>query len=69
MTDKNMDALIGAASKGLKIPPENLRQLLKNGDVSAITANLSKADREKVEKIMNDPKLAEKFRKQYTGKQ
>ena len=68
MAEMNIDALIAAASKGLKIPPEALRLMLKNGDISGITANMSEKDRAKVEQVLKDPKLAEKFKKQYTGK-
>lgn len=68
MAEMNIDALIAAASKGLKIPPDALRLMLKNGDVSGITANMSESDRAKVEQVMKDPRLSEKFRKQYTGK-
>lgn len=64
MSNINIDNLIGIASKGLGIPPEQLRKALKEGDVSGITANMSAADREKVNRIFNDPKLAEQFKKQ-----
>lgn len=67
MSNINIDNLIGIASKGLGIPPEQLREALKKGDVSGITANMSEADRAKVNQVLNDPKMAERFKKQYTG--
>lgn len=64
MSNINIENLIGIASKGLGIPPEQLRQALQKGDVSGITANMSPADRERVNRVLNDPKLSEQFRKQ-----
>ena len=67
MSELNMDNLIEIASKKLGLTNEGLRELLKTGNVEAITSNLSQSDREKVEKVMNNPALAEKFKKQYKG--
>lgn len=67
MSELNMDNLIEIASKKLGLTNEGLREMLKTGNVEAITSNLSQSDREKVEKVMNNPALAEKFKKQYKG--
>ena len=67
MGELNMDNLIELASKKLGLTNEGLREMLKTGNVQAITANLSQSDREKVEKVMQNPELAEKFKKQYKG--
>ncbi len=62
------EKLIAAASKGLGISEEDLRNALKNNDTSAITSKLSENDRAKVNEVLNNPKMAEKFKKQYTDK-
>ena len=68
MANVNIDNLIDMASKGLGISPDSLRQSLKNGDIAGITANMSESDRKKVNEVLNNPKMAEKFKKQYTDK-
>lgn len=67
MTESDKQKLIEIASRKLGVTKEGLSEMLRTGNVQAITSNLSKSDREKVERVMNDPKLAEKFRKQYKG--
>lgn len=67
MGNINIDSLIEIASKKLGVSPESLRSSLNSGDISGITSKLSPGDREKVNAVLNDPKLSEKFRKQYTG--
>lgn len=66
MSNLNIDNLIELASKSLGVTPESLRQSLKNGDVAGITAKMSESDRKKVNEVLNNPKMAEKFKKQYT---
>ena len=67
MAEFDKEKLIEIASEKLGLTKEGLSEMLRTGNVQAITSNLSKSDREKVEKVMNDPKLAEKFKKQYRG--
>lgn len=67
MAEFDKEKLIEIASEKLGLTKEGLSEMLKTGNVQAITSNLSESDRQKVEKVMNDPKLAEKFRKQYKG--
>ncbi len=67
MAEFDKDKLIEIASQKLGLTKEGLSEMLRTGNVQAITSNLSESDRERVEKVMNDPKLAEKFRKQYKG--
>lgn len=66
MANINIDKLMEAASKGLGISKESLKNALERGDVTEITANMSESDRAKVNAVLKDPKLSEKFRKQYT---
>ncbi len=67
MTEFNREKLIEIASEKLGLTKEGLSEMLRTGNVEAITSNLSQSDREKVEKVMNNPELAEKFKKQYKG--
>lgn len=68
MGNINIDELIGAASKRLGVSSEKLRNALNDGNISEITAKLSEKDREKINVVMSNPKLAERFRKQFMGK-
>lgn len=65
MADNNMERLMAAASKGLGIPPEKLKEALEKRDIGALTANMSENDRKKVNEVLNNPKMAEQFRKKY----
>ncbi len=67
MANIDREKLIQAASKGLGISPESLRAALEKGDTAAITSKLSEKDRAKVNEVLNNPKMAEKFKKQYGG--
>lgn len=67
MSNINIESLIELASKKMGVSADSLRSALKNGDVKGITANLSESDRAKVDAVLNDPKLSEKFRNKYTG--
>lgn len=67
MAEFDKEKLIEIASEKLGLTKEGLSEMLRTGNVQAITSNLSKSDREKVERVMNDPKLAEKFKNQYKG--
>lgn len=67
MAEFDKEKLIEIASEKLGLTKEGLSEMLKTGNVQAITSNLSESDRQKVEKVMNDPRLAEKFRKKYKG--
>ena len=66
MSNMNMDSLIELAGKKLGIPTEELRTALKKGDVGAVTSKLSESDRNKVNAVLNDPKLSEQFKNKYT---
>lgn len=68
MANIDTEKLIAAASRGLGISEESLREALKNGDVKGITSKLSDGDRKKVNEVLNNPKMAEKFKNQYGGK-
>lgn len=67
MSNINIEGLIELASKKMGVSADSLRTALKNGDVKGITANLSESDRAKVNAVLNDPKLSEKFKNKYTG--
>lgn len=64
MGNLNIDGLFAAASQKLGISPEKLRAALGSGDYAQITEKLSEADRAKINAILKNPELLEKFRKQ-----
>ena len=51
MAEFDKEKLIEIASEKLGLTKEGLREMLRTGNVSAITSNLSQSDREKVEKV------------------
>lgn len=67
MGNLNIDSLIEAASKRLGVTPEKLKSSLSSGNTEEITSLLSKSDREKINAVMSNPALAEKFRRQFIG--
>lgn len=67
MSNINIESLIELASKKMGISSDSLRTALNKGDINGITANLSESDRAKVNAVLNDPKLSEKFKNKYTG--
>ena len=64
----DINSLIKTASRKLGMPEEKLREAVKTGDTSAIRQYLSSNDRDQLDKAMNDKALAEKIKRQYSGK-
>ena len=62
MNDKEYDKLLQAASAKLGSSPEKLRQTLEKGDIAALSAGLSKADKAKLRAVLNDKELMAKLR-------
>ncbi len=65
MGNLNIDVLMEAAGKKLGIPPEKLREALGSGNFSEIASKLSREDREKIQAVLNNPELSEKFKRQF----
>ena len=60
--NNNYDKLIEAASKKLGTSPESLKQMLENGDLKALSAGLSKADKEKLRAVLSNEELMQKLK-------
>lgn len=63
MNEKNLDKIINAASKKLGTSPENLRKTLEAGDMKALSAGLSKSDKEKLRAVLSNEELVKKLKK------
>lgn len=64
----DIDSLIKTASAKLGMPEDELRQAVRTGDTSGIKKYMSSSDRAQLDKAMNDKALADKIKKQYTGR-
>ena len=62
MTDSNYEKLLNAASQKLGTSPEQLRKALDKGDVKALSAGLSKQDKEKLRAVLANRELMEKLK-------
>lgn len=62
MNEKNFEKLIDAASQKLGTSPEKLRQTLENGDMKALSAGLSKADKAKLRAVLANEELVKKLK-------
>ena len=60
--NNNYDNLIEAASKKLGTSPENLKKSLEKGDMKALAAGLSKADKEKLRAVLSNEELRKKLK-------
>lgn len=58
---KKAEGLLNSLSKKLGIPPETLKKQLEEGKFDAALNNMGKAETEKFNMIMKNPKLMEKF--------
>ena len=63
MNEKNLDKIITAASKKLGTSPENLRRTLEAGDMKALSAGLSKSDKDKLRAVLSNEELVNKLKK------
>ncbi|MCL2634188.1 MAG: hypothetical protein FWD34_06730 [Oscillospiraceae bacterium] len=57
----NMDKMIQTAAKKLNMTPEALKDALSKGDLNAITANMDKAEAEKLNNALNNPEVVKNF--------
>lgn len=60
--NNNYDKLIEAASKKLGTSPESLKKTLEKGDVKALSAGLSKSDKEKLRAVLQNEELMRKLK-------
>lgn len=60
--NNNYDKLIAAASKKLGTSPEALKQTLEKGDMKALSAGLSKSDKEKLRAVLQNEELMSKLK-------
>ncbi len=58
---KKAEGLLNTLSKKLNVPPETLKKQLEEGKFDAALNNMGKAESEKFNMIMKNPKLMEKF--------
>lgn len=63
MNEKNIDKIINAASQKLGTSPEKLRRTLEAGDMKALSAGLSKSDKEKLKAVLSNKELVNKLKK------
>ena len=57
----NINAMLEAVSKKLGTTPEKLNEALKTGDISKAIENMPKKDAEKLNAVLNNPKLLKKI--------
>ncbi|MBD5111785.1 MAG: hypothetical protein HDT42_04530 [Ruminococcaceae bacterium] len=62
MDKNNFEKLINAASGKLGTSPEKLRSSLEKGDIKGLSANLSKADKEKLKMVLQNKELMNKLK-------
>lgn len=62
MNESNFEKLVNAASKKLGTSSENLKKTLEKGDVKALSASLSKSDKEKLRAVMANEELMRKLK-------
>lgn len=62
MNQNNFEKLINAASGKLGTSPEKLKSSLEKGDIKALSANLSKADKEKLKMVLQNEELMKKLK-------
>lgn len=63
MNEKNLDKIIKAASQKLGTSPDELRRTLEAGDMKALSAGLSKSDKEKLRAVLSNKELVSKLKK------
>ncbi|MDE7398696.1 MAG: hypothetical protein K2N06_04120 [Oscillospiraceae bacterium] len=62
MDKNNFEKLINAASGKLGTSPEKLKSSLEKGDIKGLSANLSKADKEKLKMVLQNKELMNKLK-------
>ena len=56
-----MDKMIQTASKKLGMTPEAFKEALSKGDLNAITANMDKAEADKLHNALNNPEIVKTY--------
>lgn len=62
MNNNDYDKLIRSASEKLGSSPDELKRSLEKQDLSALSAMLSKSDKQKLRKVLADKELMQKLR-------
>lgn len=62
MTENSFEKLLNAASRKLGSTPDQLRQTLEKGDIKALSANLSRSDKEKLRAVLSNKELMNKLK-------
>lgn len=62
MNENKFEQLINSASQKLGTSPEKLRRNLEKGDVKALSAALSKSDKEKLRAVLANKELMNKLK-------
>ena len=62
MNDKDYEKLLQTASAKLGTSPDKLRTTLEKGDMAALSAGLSKADKAKLRAVLADKELMAKLK-------
>lgn len=62
MNENKFEQLINSASQKLGTSPEKLRRNLEKGDIKALSASLSKSDKEKLRAVLANKDLMNKLK-------
>ena len=62
MTNNELDKLIKSASDKLGASPESLRKTIEKKDIGTLSAMMSKADKEKLRKVLADKELMSRLK-------
>lgn len=68
MNKNPMDQWIQKASNQMKTNPKAVKEAINNGDVSKLTASMSRADMEKVQAVLNDKQKMQELLNSPMGK-
>lgn len=60
--NENYDKLLKAAGAKLGTSPEQLRKALEKGDLKALSASLSKSDKQKLREVLSNRELMDKLK-------
>lgn len=62
MTNSDFDALIKSASEKLGSSPDDLKRSLEKKDLSSLSSMLTKADKDKLRRVLADKELMSRLR-------
>lgn len=62
MNQGNFEDLLRSASQKLNTSPDKLKKTLEKGDIKALSASLSKADKEKLRAVLANEELMKKLK-------